>query len=586
MFSRRNGFGMRRTSADNMISPEIMSTVEFQTSERLKALLHSFTVVEEAAIRQITPLISMLRLKGGNIGSKGNISCVWQKSKLASVLPNLPSDIKYIIILREQAGSGNNRERQNRNLSSTKFERRRIEEALHLLQQTVPGVWKTDDSFRLEISQHNLEQWPESGHLEDLNSVPRVQEDADDSVEEEEMIPHDRVVDGRDEGPATLQNAIADEESFEVVINAGASSNVMTHTAEIGRRDIRQMVEDIADGNQNENATLDREVNNNHNPETATFRASNVLHVDGFADMGKTRYAWARAFPTLFIPEYVKTGLHNNGSEKWEWMIYDDITGFSLGREKKVVPWKWMTHLMWRDDGRPAAHPTFAMALLNYKMKTQLQQQGRQVINTSDFDLETTLQDIRNSREGGEDDGILLRQCNKLIERTSTFASNVVGTEPYWKSKYHEFRAVNFFNGYIKKNVPAVFHTGSMAEHHEFPLRLLLQNYATAIGDSIADNNGILENNGMFSRAVLKYKTVISHYLAVKMELFAGIVMKPVHELEEADTSFEFSKGRGVIHYHSSMSGKVTVTTQTLMDSLMVSDVLVLFLFMMTNTLN
>ena len=109
MFSRRNGFGMRRKSADNMISPEIMSTVEFQTSERLKALLHSFTVVEEAAIRQITPLISMLRLKGGNIGSKGNISCVWQKSKLASVLPNLPSDIKYIIILREQAGSGNNR---------------------------------------------------------------------------------------------------------------------------------------------------------------------------------------------------------------------------------------------------------------------------------------------------------------------------------------------------------------------------------------------------------------------------------------------------------------------------------------------
>ena len=49
------------------------------------------TCIEEAAIRQITPLISIVKLAYGNIGSKGNTTCMWNESKLSTILPNLPS---------------------------------------------------------------------------------------------------------------------------------------------------------------------------------------------------------------------------------------------------------------------------------------------------------------------------------------------------------------------------------------------------------------------------------------------------------------------------------------------------------------
>ena len=38
----------------------------------LKQILSSMTCIEESAIRQITPFISIVKLAYGNIGSKGN----------------------------------------------------------------------------------------------------------------------------------------------------------------------------------------------------------------------------------------------------------------------------------------------------------------------------------------------------------------------------------------------------------------------------------------------------------------------------------------------------------------------------------
>ena len=66
----------------------------------LFSLLSNLIAAEEAAIRQITPLISIVQLNHGNIGCKGNTSCVWQKSKLNLILPNLPEECKFIIITR------------------------------------------------------------------------------------------------------------------------------------------------------------------------------------------------------------------------------------------------------------------------------------------------------------------------------------------------------------------------------------------------------------------------------------------------------------------------------------------------------
>ena len=53
----------------------------------------------KAAIHQITPLINIAQLKHGNIGNTGNITCVWQKSNLVKVFPNLPSQCIQILIV-------------------------------------------------------------------------------------------------------------------------------------------------------------------------------------------------------------------------------------------------------------------------------------------------------------------------------------------------------------------------------------------------------------------------------------------------------------------------------------------------------
>ena len=75
---------------------------QITVARKLRELLPTLTAVEEAAIRQIAPLLSIIRLAHGNIASRGNTSCVWQKSKLSTVLPNLPEECKFMVIERQK----------------------------------------------------------------------------------------------------------------------------------------------------------------------------------------------------------------------------------------------------------------------------------------------------------------------------------------------------------------------------------------------------------------------------------------------------------------------------------------------------
>ena len=43
-----------------------------------------------------------------------------------------------------------------------------------LLSCTVEGVWKEKETFKIKISQENLEKWPEIGEIRDLDEVVTV----------------------------------------------------------------------------------------------------------------------------------------------------------------------------------------------------------------------------------------------------------------------------------------------------------------------------------------------------------------------------------------------------------------------------
>ena len=67
--------------------------VEYRKARKLRYLLDQLTPVEEAAIRQIAPLMHLTRIAHVSMRVKGNTSCVWQQSKLHLVLPNAPPNI-------------------------------------------------------------------------------------------------------------------------------------------------------------------------------------------------------------------------------------------------------------------------------------------------------------------------------------------------------------------------------------------------------------------------------------------------------------------------------------------------------------
>ena len=421
----------------------------------------SFTGAEEAAIRQISPLISIVRFPHGSLGSKGNTTCVWQQSELNLVLPNLPEECKFIIIRRKQKKGGKSE------LKSTKFERRRIQRALELLSLTVDGVWKKTQDFHIEISQEKLKKWPEKGDLADMNPECHiVEEDKDDKDEEDgeknekEKDSVDKKMkerlfdtDGDDEGPAPLQNNVDIPETYEGALNSEIETNVGGANATMAENQAEEVVQRIKFG-----ATY------SDDKQTAIFDQPTVLPTKGFADMTKTPYAWARAFPTVFIPHYIEF----NG--KHEWIILNDVTGFPYTREKSLSINKWYEHQMWRSDGVPASHPTFSIVLYNHKIKSSLQKQGQYVINIANADPSVTVKDIKNAK--GDD--ALKKQTEALFKRAHLHASNVPGTQSYWRATRFEFKAANFYNSYINKREVSLFYTDSLAEFHEHPLRYLL----------------------------------------------------------------------------------------------------------------
>ncbi len=67
-----------------------MESDHITKGRELRNLLSNFTAAEEAAIRQIAPTLSIVRLSQGSLASKGDTSCVWHKSRLTVILPNLP----------------------------------------------------------------------------------------------------------------------------------------------------------------------------------------------------------------------------------------------------------------------------------------------------------------------------------------------------------------------------------------------------------------------------------------------------------------------------------------------------------------
>ena len=139
----------------------------------------------------------------------------------------------------------------------------------------------------------------------------------------------------------------------------------------------------------------------------------------------------------------------------------------------------------------------------------------------------------------------------KLVKKLHLHSGNIPCTRSYWRSTRMEFKATTFFNSYINNKEVSYFHTGSLAEFHEYHLRLILHNYVSSLNNvSDGDNINIIHDDNQFHCAVQKYKNVVTHYMASKFELWNAYVLKPIFGIYCGISTHEFAKTRGALHFH------------------------------------
>ena len=100
------------------------------------------------------------------------------------------------------------------------------------------------------------------------------------------------------------------------------------------------------------------------------------------------------------------------------------------------------------------------------------------------------------------------------------YSANVAGTKPFWNNTKREFHAYTSFKSHIDKEEISLFHTGSLAEFHEYPLRLILDKYRNTINHPKYDKcSNILQDHTQFQHTVNEFKQVVTSYVVSKMEI-------------------------------------------------------------------
>ena len=91
-------------------------------------------------------------------------------------------------------------------------------------------------------------------------------------------------------------------------------------------------------------------------------------HNSNFVDWKSFPYFFASAWPTLFMPD----ALNPSQTQATSADIPAEYHRVKQPRHKKIEFFQYCRHLMCAADGRYAAHPTLAFALLNIKQRAQV----------------------------------------------------------------------------------------------------------------------------------------------------------------------------------------------------------------------
>jgi hypothetical protein len=473
-------------------------------------ILGQLSIAEESAICQITPLISIVRLKHGNLGRKGVVSCIQQSSKLNKILPNLPDQCKFLVFQRTH-GDGS--------MKSFSARRHWIQRALEMYQHISRDI----PPWKIQIDDSQLQKWPENGNVLDVIESFNNKKVSHSPVGDEDIL-----------GPAPLQNIDDPDETFVGI------------TLRNGEDNTKQRIDDATRALEDFATTIDLQ------GDEARMEQKEVLPTGSFASMSTTPYAWALAFPTLFPPSY------RNG--KWE--ILGNVTAPppSSFRDRKVSVNAWAKWMMWNSNGQAVNHPFFALVLNSELTRTSLQSQGRVTLARKDIPAGMTLEAFREQWKTPKGQQSIRNALNYG-------AGNVHGTSQYWDSVNRQFKATAFFHEYLDQLPMRYFHTQSQAEFHDPFLRNCLYTYVSQV-ESEECAREILEDDAAFHKAVGNYKNVVTHFFAFKQESWVPTMLHNIYGILHLNGVKEFAKGRGAIHEH--LTGNSNTAVDQKMDDILV----------------
>jgi hypothetical protein len=543
----------------------------------------------------VAPLASIVRLKHGNIGRKGPVSCVWQSQKeIMLILPVLPAECKTLIVSYDK--------KKKRGLSSFKCRRDWIARALYLLKSTGAEPWS-----EIVINKKNLEAWPLNGNL--LELVPEIDVDEDSNNKNASLNRED----DSSLGPAPEQNHEPEDAVFvglvldnEVVDATGRAQHANNELVEFATADNKEgedvridrtemegscpgtpgekvvavdVAIDVIENRGSPPSPLGQEVVGDlctevdpcpprnlfgdpirnivpgqsstvgdemeaspHRPEvtvredgeSALLNCAEVFPKGGFVNMKSTRWAWAMSFPTLFPPTL------SNG----EWVTLGDPTACARLRDQTPTLAQWGEWMMWRNDGGPARHPTFALILNAELTQTSLLAQGGVFLARQDIPSTMSLEQFQDAYKDK-------KKRRAFHDNLQHAAGNVRGTDQYWKGVRNKFKAAIFYMQYVKKKEFRYFITGSQAEYHDPFLRRLLSKYVTSVR-GIDAGIAVMNSQEHWFNAVMDYKNIVTHFFAFKNEQWYFHFLKHTLGVDDFQGRYEFTKARGAIHAHGS----------------------------------
>jgi hypothetical protein len=170
-------------------------------------------------------------------------------------------------------------------------------------------------------------------------------------------------------------------------------------------------------------------------------------------------------------------------------------------------------------------------------MRKRVLEQSTFIVQQKLGDSHLTLSDLKEKLQTG-DQSI----ANKILY----FSSSLRGTSQYWNQRSKDLRALIQFKINEGHGLPSFFTTGSCAEFYFKPLQRLLSMY---IKETTGKNVNLDDHNQMFT-AVQENSHIVADFFDRRTQNYFTGVMAPIFGVDTYWYRQEFSKYRGMIHWH------------------------------------